>query len=357
MNKFGKRLTLTTFGESHGKAIGCILDGVPAGLPIDEAYIQSELDRRKPGKSKYETPRKEDDAVEILSGVFEGKTTGTSIAMVIYNKNQKSKDYSNVKDLFRPGHGDFTYFHKYGLRDYRGGGRSSARETAARVAGGAVAKLILKELGIEVFSGIRSIGNIRSEKADFEFAKSSIIHSLDPDKEEEQKNLIDTLRKDHDSVGGSVFVKIKNAPKGLGEPMYHKLDGALADAMMGLNAVKAVEIGDGMEASKLTGSQNNDEIRKEGFLSNHAGGILAGISNGEDIDVTVYFKPTPSIFKEQKTVDTHGENANFLLEGRHDPCVAIRGSIVCESLAALVIADMLLLNMNSQIEYLHKIYK
>ncbi|MCV6607303.1 MAG: chorismate synthase [Campylobacterales bacterium] len=356
MNSFGQRFTLTTFGESHGTAIGCILDGVPAGLEFDEKFIQSELDRRKPGKSKFETPRKEDDKIEILSGVFEGKTTGTSISMVIYNNNQKSKDYSNVKDLFRPGHGDFTYFHKYGIRDYRGGGRSSARETAARVAGGAVAKLLLKQVGIEVFSGIRSIGNIVSEKTDFDFAKESLICSLDPIKEEAQKDLIEKVRKDHNSIGGSVFVKIKNTPKGLGEPMYNKLDGALAEAMMGINAVKAVEIGEGKDSVFLTGYENNDQIRSDGFLTNHAGGILAGISNGDDIDINIYFKPTPSIFKELKTVDKNNKNADFLLKGRHDPCVAIRGSVVCESMAALVIADMLLLNMSSKLENIKKVY-
>jgi chorismate synthase len=275
LNSFGERLRFSTFGESHGKAIGCILDGVPAGLDIDEEYIQSELDRRKPGKSEFETARKEADKVEILSGVFEGKSTGTPIAMIIYNTNQKSRDYSNIKDVFRPGHADFTYFHKYGLRDYRG-----------------VARVV-----------------------------------------------------------------VKNTPVGLGQPLYYKLDGVLADAMMGLNAVKAVEIGDGVLSSSAKGSTNNDEIRKDGFESNHAGGILGGISNGEEIVLNVYFKPTPSIFKEQHTVTTQNEEVDFSLKGRHDPCVAIRGTVVCESMAALVIADMLLLNMGSKIDGLRRYYK
>ncbi len=357
MNSFGERLRFTTFGESHGKAIGCILDGVPAGLYIDEEYIQSELDRRKPGKSEFETARKEDDKVEILSGVFEGKSTGTPIAMVIYNTNQKSKDYSNIKDVFRPGHADFTYFHKYGLRDYRGGGRSSARETAARVAAGAIAKLMIKELNIGVFSGISEIDGIKGEDFDYEYAKRSIIYSLDASKEELQKEAVLKAKNEHDSVGGVARVMIQGVPVGLGEPLYYKLDGVLADAMMGLNAVKAVEIGDGIISASSKGSYNNDEIRKNGFETNHAGGILGGISNGEDIVLNVYFKPTPSIFKQQHTVTTQNEEVDFSLKGRHDPCVAIRGSVVCESMAALVIGDMLLLNMGSKIDALRRYYK
>ncbi len=350
MNSFGMKLRFSTFGESHGKALGCLLDGVPAGLEIDEAYIQSELDRRKPGKSEFETARKEADKVEILSGVFEGKSTGTPIAMVIYNTNQKSKDYSNIKDVFRPGHADFTYFHKYGIRDYRGGGRSSARETAARVAAGAVAKLMLKELGISVLSGISEVAGIQSEVFDYEKAKSSIIYALDADKEDAQKAAILKAKNEHDSVGGVSRVIIKGAPAGLGQPLYYKLDGVLADAMMGINAVKAVEIGDGVLSARTQGSQNNDQIRANGFESNHAGGILGGISNGEDIILNVYFKPTPSIFKEQHTITTANEEVDFSLKGRHDPCVAIRGTVVCEAMAALVVADMLLLNMGSRMD-------
>ena len=356
MNSFGQKLKFSTFGESHGKALGCLLDGVPAGLEIDEAYIQSELDRRKPGKSEFETARKEADKVEILSGVFEGLSTGTPIAMIIYNTNQKSKDYTNIKDVFRPGHADFTYFNKYGIRDYRGGGRSSARETAARVAAGAIAKLMLKSLNIEILSGISQIHDIKSKEFDYEFAKKSIIYSLDKNVEEAQKKVILKAKNEHDSVGGVSRVLIKGAPVGLGQPLYYKLDAILADAMMGINAVKAVEIGDGILSSELLGSQNNDEIRSDGFESNHAGGILGGISNGDDIVMNVYFKPTPSIFKEQHTVTTSNEEVDFSLKGRHDPCVAIRGTIVCESMAALVIADMLLLNMGSEMDRVVRYY-
>jgi chorismate synthase len=357
MNSFGQKLRFSTFGESHGTAIGCLLDGVPAGLFIDEAFIQSELDRRKPGKSEFETARKEDDKVEILSGVFEGQSTGTPIAMIIYNTNQKSKDYTNIKDVFRPGHADFTYFHKYGLRDYRGGGRSSARETAARVAAGAIAKLMLQSLEIEVLSGISEVAGIKSENFDYDRAKSSIIYALDAAKEEAQKAAILEAKNRHDSVGGVSRVLIKGAPIGLGQPLYYKLDAVLADAMMGINAVKAVEIGDGILSASLLGSQNNDQIRAKGFESNHAGGILGGISNGEDIVLNVYFKPTPSIFKEQHTVTNENEELDFSLKGRHDPCVAIRGTIVCEAMAALVIADMLLLNMGSNMNGFVKYYK
>ena len=357
MNSFGMKLQFSTFGESHGKAIGCILDGVPAGLKIDEIYIQSELDRRKPGKSEFETARKEADEVEILSGVFEGLSTGTPIAMIIFNTNQKSKDYTNIKDVFRPGHADFTYFHKYGLRDYRGGGRSSARETAARVAAGAIAKLMLMEMGIEVKSGICEVAGIKSEVYDYENAKNSIIYALDKNIEEAQKKEILKAKNNHDSVGGVSRVVVSGVPIGLGQPLYYKLDGVLADAMMGLNAVKAVEIGDGVLSARSLGSQNNDEIRLDGFKSNHAGGILGGISNGDDIILNVYFKPTPSIFKQQHTITTENEEVDFSLKGRHDPCVAIRGTVVCESMAALVVADMLLLNMGSNMQGVTNYYK
>jgi len=356
MNSFGQKLRMSTFGESHGTAIGCLLDGVPAGLVIDEAYIQSELDRRKPGKSEFETARKEADRVEILSGVFEGKSTGTPIAMVIYNTNQKSKDYSNIKDVFRPGHADFTYFHKYGIRDYRGGGRSSARETAARVAAGAIAKLMLGELGVSIYSGISEIHGIQSKNFDYEYAKSSIIYALDAEVEEAQKAAVLEAKNRHDSVGGVSRVLIKGAPAGLGQPLYYKLDAILADAMMGINAVKAVEIGDGVLSARVLGSDNNDAMRADGFESNHAGGILGGISNGNDIVMNVYFKPTPSIFQEQHTITTTNEELNFSLKGRHDPCVAIRGTVVCEAMSALVIADMLLLNMGSQMSGVKKYY-
>ncbi|MEJ2468319.1 MAG: chorismate synthase [Campylobacterales bacterium] len=357
MNRFGIRFSFTTFGESHGKAIGCVVDGVPAGLEIDEAFIQSELDRRKPGQNAYATARKEADAVEILSGVFEGKSTGTPIAMVIYNTNQKSKDYSNIKDVFRPGHADYTYWHKYGIRDYRGGGRSSARETAARVAAGAVAKLMLGQLGITIKSGISEIAGIAAKRFDFDHVAGSEIYALDPDVEQAQKDAILTAKNDHDSVGGVAQVRIDNLPEGLGEPLYYKLDAVLADAMMGINAVKAVEIGDGLQSVKLHGSENNDPIRNSGFESNHSGGVLGGISNGDEVRFNVYFKPTPSIFQEQHTITTHDEEVDFALKGRHDPCVAIRGSVVCEAMAALVVADMLLLNMGRTMEGVERYYQ
>ncbi len=357
MNTFGHRFRFTTFGESHGKALGCIVDGVPAGIKIDEKFIQSEMDRRKPGQNKFATQRKEGDVVEILSGVFEGITTGTSISMIIFNENQKSGDYSNIKDLFRPGHADFTYFNKYGIRDYRGGGRSSARETAARVAAGAIAKLLLKELNIDIRSGICEINGIQASNFDFENVKDSEIYALDKSVEEEQKNAILEARNSHNSVGGVALVNVKNCPIGLGEPLYFKLDSQIANAMMSINAVKAVEIGDGILASKVKGYDNNDQIRKTGFKTNHSGGILGGISNGDEINVKVYFKATPSIFIEQETIDIYNNEVNCNLKGRHDPCVAVRGSVVAESMMALVLADMVLLNLSSKMENIKKVYE
>lgn len=356
MNSFGKRFSITTFGESHGKALGCIIDGVPAGLKVDQEFIQSELDRRKPGKSRLETARKEADKIEILSGTFEGFTTGTPIMMIIFNGDQKSRDYDNVKDIFRPGHADFTYYHKYGIRDYRGGGRSSARETAARVAGGAVAKLMLKTLGIEIKSGICEVDGIKAESYDFNYAKGSLLYALDSKVESKQEEAILSAKRRHDSVGGVVLTVATGLPIGLGEPIYYKLDAILAEAMMGINACKGVEIGDGIASSSLKGSQNNDEITPNGFTSNHSGGILGGISNGDNIIVKTYFKPTPSIFQEQNTVDIDNKAIKFELKGRHDPCVAIRGSVVCEAMMALVLADMTLLNMGRKMEHLQKIY-
>lgn len=356
MNTFGHRFRFTTFGESHGKALGCVVDGVPAGIKIDEEFIQSEMDRRKPGQNKYATSRKEGDVVEILSGVFEGISTGTSISMVIFNENQKSRDYANVKDLFRPGHADFTYFNKYGTRDYRGGGRSSARETAARVAAGAIAKLMLNELGIKVQSGICEIDGIKANNLNFEEVKNSEIFALDKEVEQSQKDAILDAKNSHNSVGGVALINVTNTPIGLGEPLYFKLDAQIANAMMSINAVKAIEIGDGMNSSSARGYDNNDQIRKDGFKTNHSGGILGGISNGDDINVKVYFKSTPSIFIEQETVDIHNEEVNCSLKGRHDPCVAVRGSVVAESMMSLVLADMALLNMSSKIENVKKVY-
>jgi len=357
MNSFGRRFVMTTFGESHGPAIGCVLDGVPAGLEIDEAFIQAQMDRRRPGQNAYATARKEADKVEILSGVFEGKSTGTPMAMVIYNTNQKSKDYGNIKDLFRPGHADFTYWQKYGIRDYRGGGRSSARETAARVAAGAVAKLMLKKMGITVRSGIFKIGDIAGETVDFDHASKSEIFALDPSVETAQKRAVLEAKEAHDSIGGAVLVRVDGLPAGLGEPIYYKLDAVLADAMMGINAVKGVEIGEGTHSAELLGSQNNDEMTKEGFATHHHGGTLGGISSGDRLDIKVYFKPTPSIFKPMRTLDIHGRETTCELKGRHDPCVAIRGSVVAEAMAALVVADMLLLNMGRKMEDLRRYYQ
>ena len=357
MNSFGLKFRVTTFGESHGKAIGCVVDGVPANLKLDIDFIQNELDRRKPGQSNLTTQRKEGDRVEILSGVFEGKTTGTPIAMVIFNENQKSRDYNNIKDIFRPGHADFTYWHKYGIRDYRGGGRSSARETAARVAAGAIAKLMLREINIEIRAGILEVAGIRSKSIDFDYALKNSVKSLDKETKDAQEEAILKAKKEHDSVGGAVLVEAVNVPIGFGEPLYYKLDSTLAANLMGINAVKAVEIGDGIESARKKGSQNNDSITKDGFISNHSGGILGGISNSDTISATVWFKPTPSIFKEQKSLNIDGEEINYKLEGRHDPCVAIRGVVICEAMMALTLADMALLNMSAKIENLKMIYE
>jgi len=357
MNSFGQRFRFTTFGESHGKALGCIVDGVPAGIKIDLEFIQNEMDKRKPG-GKYATSRKESDTIEILSGVFEGVSTGTSIAMILFNENQKSKDYDNVKDLFRPGHADFTYFTKYGIRDYRGGGRSSARETSARVTAGAIAQLILKELNIKVQSGICEINGktIPDEDYDFLHSNKSEVYSLNKKFDQIFKDEIENARNNHDSIGGIVALRALNVPAGLGEPIYYKLDAILADAMMSINAVKALEIGDGIKSVSINGSQNNDQITSNGFQSNHSGGILGGISNGSDITMKVYFKPTPSIFLPQNTIDINNNELICNLKGRHDPCVATRGSVVAKSMMAIVLVDMLLLNMSSNINNLKKVY-
>jgi len=277
--------------------------------------------------------------------------------MVIYNTNQKSKDYGNIKDLYRPGHADYTYQHKYGIRDYRGGGRSAARETAARVAAGAIAKLILSQINITVRSGICEIDGIAGDTVDYDYARRSILNALDPEVAPRQEQAILNAKNNHDSVGGVVLTSAIGVPAGLGEPLYYKLDAILADAMMGINAVKAVEIGDGITSAHLHGSQNNDPIAPDGFGSNHAGGILGGISNGDEIIVKSYFKPTPSIFRPQQTINHRGESATLELQGRHDPCVAIRGAVVTEAMMALVLADMLLLNLGSRVEHLTQLYR
>ncbi|MCR6587901.1 chorismate synthase [Campylobacter insulaenigrae] len=361
MNTFGTKFKFTSFGESHGKAVGCIIDGMPAGIKFDEEFLQKELDKRKPGKNKFSTPRKEEDKAQILSGVFEGYTTGTPIAIVVFNENQHSKDYENIKDLFRPGHADYTYFHKYGIRDYRGGGRSSARESVARVAAGAVANMLLREFDIHVMSGIYGVGKIESaldsHQYDFDYALNSEIYTLDKELEQVFKEEILKAKKAKDSVGARVFTRIKNPFKNLGEPMYDKLDSKLAHAIIGINAVKAIEFGEGCKSSYMFGSQNNDFIKDDKFLSNHNGGILGGISNGNFIEFRTFFKPTPSIFLPQQTQTIWGKNTICKLQGRHDPCVGIRGSVIVNAMASIVMADALLVNTSSNINNLKKAYK
>ena len=376
MNTFGKRFALSSFGESHGVAIGGVIDGMPSNVEINLEFLQNEMSKRKPG-GKYATNRKEDDELRILSGVFEenGKlfSTGASIGFVIENTSQHSKDYENIKELFRPGHGDFGYFAKWGIRDYRGGGRASARETAVRVAGGAFAQLLLNHFGIEVKSGVLSVGEIgRAEggyaellgAVDFENAENSEIFALLPECEASQKELIKSCKDSGESVGASVLSVAKGLFAGLGEPMYDKLDSKIAEAMMNINGVKAVEIGAGVAASKLRGSENNDELLPAGrgefgamkaeFGSNNAGGVLAGISSGADLVVLSHFKPTPSIFSEQRTINKRGEAVKFALVGRHDPCIGVRGSVVATAMMRLVLADMLLLGASSRLEMLKR---
>ncbi|WP_169754341.1 chorismate synthase [Campylobacter curvus] len=354
MNTFGRKLTLTTFGESHGAAIGGVMDGFPAGVKIDAQLLQSELDRRRPGRNKFTTARDEADRAEILSGVFEGVSSGAPIAFLIFNQNQKSNDYENLREIFRPGHADFTYFKKFGVRDHRGGGRASARETAVRVAGGAFAQMLLNEFGVSVKSGVLSVADVVAGEPDFDLASKSEIYSLG--NEDAMKSLIMKAREQHDSVGASVLSVVDGAPTGLGEGLYYKLDAVLAAALMGINGVKAVEIGEGVNASRLFGSQNNDEMSEQGFLSNHAGGILGGISTGERIVLKSHFKPTPSIFKAQKTQNLKGECVEFELRGRHDPCIGVRGSVVATAMIRLVICDMMLLNLGSNLANLKKFY-
>ena len=359
MNSFGTRLRFTSFGESHGAAMGCVIDGLPAGLRIDEAFLEAEIAKRK-GGSRFATPRKESDRVEILSGVFEQSTTGTPLAMIVRNENQHSKDYESIKDLFRPAHADFTYFAKYGVRDWRGGGRASARESVARVAAGAVAQLLLNEFHIVVQSGVFAVGDVKSElengEFDFENAVKSEIFALDSALENAFKEQILKAKNAKDSVGAAVFTRVSGVMAGLGEPLYDKLESKLAHALMGINAVKAVEIGLGARASALRGSKNNDFMKDKAFLSNNAGGILGGISTGADIELKIYFKPTPSIFLPQQTMDKFGANAICELKGRHDACVGVRGSVVCTAMARLVIADALLLNASANLQRLKKAY-
>ena len=359
-NSFGKLFRITTFGESHGKAIGCIIDGCPALIDICEKDIQKELDRRKPGQSNITTNRNEDDVVEILSGVFEGKTTGTPICLLIRNKDHNSNDYSEIKDVFRPGHADFTYFIKYGIRDYCGGGRASARETACRVAAGAIAKKFLKEtLGIEILAYTKSIGNIvcdcREQDITFENIEKNISRCPDCDINDKMIELINKLKNDGNSIGGSIKCVIKNCSVGLGEPIYDKLSSRLASAMFSINAVKGFEIGEGFNSSYLTGKENNDAFYVENGViktkTNHCGGILGGISNGQNIDFTTYFKPVATIKKEQNTINTNFENVKLqITKGRHDPCVVPRAVPIVEAMTAIVLMDMYLINKCYQIK-------
>ena len=339
-NTTGKLFTLTTFGESHGAALGAVIDGCPPGMELSTSDIQPDLDRRKPGQSKYTTGRREGDEIEILSGVFEGKTTGTSIGLLIENTDQRSKDYGDIQDKFRPGHADYTYWYKYGIRDYRGGGRSSARETAMRVAAGSIAKKYLKEqLGLEIYGYVSQIGNVKLECKNISAINENPFFTADPEKVSILETLIHKIRKEGDSIGAEVTVVARNVPVGLGEPVFDKLDAEIAYAMMGINAVKAVSIGDGFEVVAQRGSEHRDEIAKDHFMSNHSGGILGGISSGQDVVARLAFKPTPSILKTGKTIDRFGDETEIMTKGRHDPCVGIRGTPIAEAMLALVLMD------------------
>ncbi|NUY56331.1 chorismate synthase [Salinivibrio sp. EAGSL] len=342
-NTIGQIFRVTTFGESHGVALGAIIDGCPPGLALTEADMQQDLDRRRPGTSKYTTQRREPDAVKILSGVFEGQTTGTSIGLMIENTDQRSKDYSKIKDVFRPGHADFTYHHKYGVRDYRGGGRSSARETAMRVAAGAVAKKYLaQEHGIQVRAYLAQMGEVTIDTVDWAQVEQNPFFCPDVNKLEELDALIRQLKKDGDSIGAKLTVVAENLPIGLGEPVFDRLDADIAHALMGINAVKGVEIGDGFDVVNQRGSEHRDEIHPDGFASNHAGGILGGISSGQPLVAHLALKPTSSITVSGKSIDVHGDAADVVTRGRHDPCVGIRAVPIAEAMVAIVLMDHLL---------------
>ncbi|MDL4915390.1 MAG: chorismate synthase [Enterobacterales bacterium endosymbiont of Blomia tropicalis] len=342
-NSIGQFFRVTTFGESHGIALGCIVDGVPPGIPLTEADIQHDLDRRRPGTSRYTTQRREPDQVKILSGVFEGITTGTSIGLLIENTDQRSQDYSAIKDLFRPGHADYTYEQKYGMRDYRGGGRSSARETAMRVAAGAIAKKYLQmKHGVVVRGYLAQIGDVACELKDWRIVEENPFFCPDADKLDALDELMRGLKKEGDSIGAKVTVMAENVPAGLGEPVFDRLDADLAHALMSINAVKGVEIGDGFAVVNQRGSQHRDEIRADGFQSNHAGGILGGISSGQVISANLAMKPTSSITVPGKTVTRDGEEVEMITKGRHDPCVGIRAVPIAEAMMAIVLMDHLL---------------
>jgi chorismate synthase len=357
-NSFGKLFKITTFGESHGAALGVIVEGCPAGLQIDPDQIRDEMQRRKPGQSKITTQRKEEDEIQILSGVFEGQSTGTPIGIVIPNSDQKSKDYTHISDKFRPSHADYTYFEKYGIRDYRGGGRSSARETAARVAGGAIAKQFLATKGVSIQAFVSQVGDLSLQKnyteLDLSQAEENIVRCPDPATAEKMIELIDSVRLERDTIGGVVTCVIKNTPVGIGEPVFDRLHAELGKAMLSINAVKGFEYGSGFEGVKMRGSQHNDAFVKEGdtvhTITNHSGGIQGGISNGEDIYFRVAFKPVATIMQDQESLNEAGETVIVSGKGRHDPCVVPRAVPIVEAMAALVIADYVLLAKSNKLE-------
>ncbi len=341
-NSFGKLFTVTTFGESHGPAIGCVIDGCPPGLPIDEAEFAPDLERRATGRSRHTSQRREEDRVEILSGVYRGRTTGTPIALLIRNTDQRSKDYSNIEDRFRPSHADYTYWRKYGIRDPRGGGRSSARETTMRVAAGVIAKKWLGERGITVRGCLSQLGPLVPTRWDWSFVEATPFFWPDPDGIGELEAFVDSLRKSGDSIGAKVTVEAHGVPVGLGEPIYGKLDGELAAALMSINAVRGVEIGDGYGCVTQRGTEHRDEMTPDGFLSNHAGGILGGISTGQVVRATIAIKPAASIRLPGRGVDTSGTEVEVVTHGRHDPVVGIRATPIAEAMLALVLMDQML---------------
>ncbi|MCE3026114.1 chorismate synthase [Salinicola sp. DM10] len=338
-NTFGKLFTVTTFGESHGPALGAIVDGCPPGLALSEVDLQRDLDRRRPGSSRHTTQRREPDQVKILSGVFEGRTTGTPIGLAIENTDQRSKDYSKIQAQFRPAHADYTYHHKYGIRDYRGGGRSSARETAMRVAAGAIAKAWLAQQGVRVRGYMSQLGPIEIAFKGWEGVDDNPFFCPDPDKVPELEAYMDQLRRDQDSVGAKITVVAEGLPVGLGEPVFDRLDADLAHALMGINAVKGVEIGDGFGVVASRGSEHRDEMTPEGFLSNHAGGVLGGISTGQPLVAHLALKPTSSITQPGRSIDVDGAPVEVITKGRHDPCVGIRATPIAEAMMALTLMD------------------
>lgn len=349
-NTIGEILKVTTWGESHGKAIGVVIDGCPAGIPLTEEDIQKELDKRKPGLSSATSQRQEEDKAHIYSGVFENKTTGTPISIVIFNKDSDPSKYEKIKDLYRPGHADYTYDKKYGFRDYRGGGRSSARETATRVAAGAVAKKLLQKQNIKIHAYSKQIGKVQAEKIEVNKVYENHLRTADPQKVEQMQEEIEQAKRDNDSLGGVVEVIIQNCPAGLGEPVFDKLDADISKAIMSLGAVKGIEFGQGFNAANLKASENNDAMGSSGFKTNNAGGILGGISTGQDITLRFAVKPTPSIQKEQQTTTQNNKESTIRIEGRHDPCILPRIVPVAENMLAMVLADKLLLNKLSKVE-------